>query len=58
MEEDFESVNEDEQGIPESTPVSEIWLEAVVIGILFRVKSLGKHSPSDDKLKTAQRVIL
>jgi hypothetical protein len=45
-EEHFESMNEDEQDIPENTPVSNIWLEAVVIDILFQIKSLGKHSPS------------
>ena len=41
MEEDFESINEDEQNIPEDTPVREVWLEAVVVDILLEVKSLG-----------------
>jgi hypothetical protein len=41
MEEDFKSINEDEQDIPENTPVREVWLEAVVVDILLEVKSLG-----------------
>lgn len=46
MEEYFESIDEDEQNVPKSTPVSDIWLETVVIDVLFEVKSLSKHSPS------------
>ena len=46
LEEDFESIDEDEQDIPESTPISDIRLEAIIIHIFLEVKSLGKHSPS------------
>ena len=46
FEEDFESVDEDKHDIPESAPVCDVRLEAIVIGVLFEVKSLDKHSPA------------
>ena len=44
LEEDFESVDKDEDNVPETTPVRDKWLEAVVVDIRFEIKSLGKHS--------------
>lgn len=44
LEEDRESVNEDEYEVPEGTPVSNVWLEPIVVDILFEVESLDQHS--------------
>lgn len=41
FEEDFESVDENKQGSPESAPIRNVWLKAVVVDIFFEVESLS-----------------
>lgn len=48
----LESIDEDEQQRPEDTPICNVWLEGVVVEVLFEIKSLSNHSTSYTRYST------
>ena len=54
FEENLKPVDEDEDGVPEATPISQERLEPVIINIFPKIKSLRFHSPSCYETKVSK----